>query len=70
VWYSGAVVAFCSSLILARAAHRGLTALELGHHDSCITFANYRELVRPKEAIRYWKIKPVKTTKVVPMVAR
>jgi len=48
----------------------GPTALELGHHDSCITFANYRELVRPKEAIRYWKIKPVKTTKVVPMVAR
>jgi hypothetical protein len=46
------------------------TALELGHHDSRMTFAHYRELVKPKEAARYWKLKPIKTAKVVPMVAR
>jgi hypothetical protein len=46
------------------------TALELGHHDSRITFAHYRELVKPKEAARYWKLRPIKTAKVVEMVAR
>jgi len=34
------------------------TALELGHHDSRVTFAHYRELVRPKDAALYWKICP------------
>jgi integrase len=46
------------------------TALQLGHHDSRITFAHYRELVKPKEAQRYWQIKPAgKGRKIVHMEA-
>jgi integrase len=54
---------------LAHFKNAAVTALELGH-DSRVTFAHYRELVKPKEAKRYWQLKPVKTTKIVPMVAR
>ena len=32
-------------------------ALKLGHHDSRVTFAHYRELVKPKDAERYWIIR-------------
>jgi hypothetical protein len=41
------------------------TALELGHHDSRVTFAHYRELVKPKDAERYWNITPAATEKIV-----
>jgi integrase len=34
-------------------------ALELGHASSAMLFSNYREIVRPEEAERYWKIAPV-----------
>jgi len=32
------------------------TALELGHSSAAMLFGNYREIVRPEEAERYWKI--------------
>jgi hypothetical protein len=44
--------------------------LQLGHHDSRITFRHYRELVKPKEAERYWSIRPTTTEKIVPLVAQ
>ena len=47
-----------------------LTALQLGHHDSGVTFAHYRELVKPKDAERYWQLQPTRTQKIVPLVAR
>jgi integrase len=34
-------------------------ALEMGHTRSEVTFRHYRELVRPSEAERFWKIAPV-----------
>jgi integrase len=40
-------------------------ALEMGHVDSGVLFNHYRALVKPKEADRYWRIKPVVTRKVV-----
>jgi hypothetical protein len=40
-----------------------LTALQLGHHDSRVTFAHYRELVKPKEGERYWQLQPAKADK-------
>jgi hypothetical protein len=44
-------------------------ALELGHHDSRVTFAHYRELVKPKEATRFWQLKPAgHTRKIVQMM--
>jgi hypothetical protein len=49
----------------------GVFALLTAHFVCAQTsFAHYRELVKPKEAKRYWNIKPVKTSKVVQMVAR
>jgi integrase len=33
-------------------------ALEMGHTDQNMIFEHYRQLVRPKEAARYWKICP------------
>jgi len=59
-----------ASYHLAAFKNAASTALELGHHDSRITFAHYRELVKPKEAARYWNIKPEASSKVVPLVAR
>ena len=32
------------------------TALEMGHVNAGMLFSNYRELVKPKEAARYWRI--------------
>jgi integrase len=56
-----------ASYHLAHFKNAASTALELGHHDSRITFAHYRELVRPKDAERYWNIKPAPVSEVVPM---
>jgi integrase len=33
-------------------------AVELGHTNVAMLYANYRELVMPEEADRYWKISP------------
>jgi hypothetical protein len=35
-----------------------LTALEAGH-DQAILFRHYRELVKPKDATRYFAIRPM-----------
>jgi integrase len=40
-------------------------ALEMGHIDSGMLFNHYRALVKPKEADRYWRIRPVAMKKVV-----
>jgi integrase len=42
-------------------------ALEMGHTDSGMLYNHYRALVRPKEAERYWNIRPTPVSKVVPM---
>jgi integrase len=36
-------------------------ALEMGHADSGMLFNHYRQIVRPKEAARYWSIRPKST---------
>jgi integrase len=69
-WPDNALRHSFASYHLAHFKNAASTALELGHHDSRITFAHYRELVRPKDAERYWNIKPETSTKVVPLVAR
>ena len=40
-------------------------ALELGHTNSNLVFQHYRQLVRPKQAERYWKIAPASAGKKV-----
>lgn len=43
----------------AKHSNATLTAAEMGHRGKTHTlFAHYRALVKPKEAERYWKIKP------------
>jgi integrase len=69
-WPDNALRHSFASYHLAHFKNAAATALELGHHDSRITFAHYRELVRPKEAEQYWNIKPAVSAKVVPLVAR
>lgn len=45
-------------------------ALEMGHTNENMIFSNYRQLVKPKEAERYWNITPAATSKkIVPIVA-
>jgi integrase len=69
-WPENALRHSFASYHLAHFKNAASTALELGHHDGRITFAHYRELVKPKEAARYWNIKPATSAKVVPLVAR
>jgi len=69
-WPDNALRHSFASYHLAHFKNAGSTALELGHHDSRITFRHYRELVKPKDAERFWNIKPAVTEKVVPLVPR
>jgi integrase len=45
-------------------------ALEMGHSDSGMLFNHYRALVKPKEAERYWNLKPAASANVVSLVTR
>jgi integrase len=69
-WPDNALRHSFASYHLAHFKNAASTALELGHHDSRITFAHYRELVRPKEGERYWNIQPATTEKVVRLFGR
>jgi integrase len=64
-WPDNALRHSFASYHLAHFKNAAETALQLGHHDARITFAHYRELVRPKEAKRYWDIRPTKAANVV-----
>jgi integrase len=64
-WPENALRHSFASYHLAHFKNAADTALQLGHHDSRVTFAHYRELVRPKDAARFWEIKPAKRTRKV-----
>jgi integrase len=64
-WPDNALRHSFASYHLAQFKNAALTSLELGHHDSRVTFAHYRELVKPKEAERYWNIRPAARGKVL-----
>src|SRR5215470_5004663 len=53
-WPENALRHSFASYHLAHFKNAGDTALQLGHRDSRVTFAHYRELVKPKEAEKYW----------------
>src|SRR5262249_33815801 len=69
-WPENALRHSFASYHLAHFKNAASTALELGHHDSRITFAHYRELVKPKDAERYWNIRPATKANVVEFPAR
>jgi integrase len=64
-WPDNALRHSFASYHLAHFKNAAATAMECGHHDSRITYRHYRELVKPKEAERFWKIRPVKRTRKI-----
>jgi integrase len=70
-WQNNALRHSFASYHLAQFKDLNALTLEMGHTNSQMLFAHYRELVRPKEAERYWNIKPAEAgAKVVPLVRR
>jgi integrase len=70
-WPSNALRHSFASYHLAHFKNAATLALEMGHVDSNMIFDHYRELVKPKEAERYWNIRPAaKGKKVVAFAAR
>jgi len=57
-WPQNALRHGFASYHLAHFNNAGALALELGHTNSNLVFQHYRQLVKPKEAERYWKIAP------------
>jgi len=54
-----------ASYHLAHFENAAATALQLGHHDARVTFAHYREIVRPRDAERYWNLSPAKRSRKI-----
>ena len=52
---------------VAKFSNANALALEMGHTTTKLIFSNYREVVRPDEAERYWNIRPQGAANVVPM---
>jgi integrase len=69
-WPDNALRHSFASYHLAHFKNAADTALQLGHHDSRVTFAHYRELVKPKDAERFWNVRPEANAKVVQLVAK
>ena len=57
-WPSNALRHSFASYHLAHYQDAARTALQLGHTESRVLFACYRELVRPEEAAAFWEIFP------------
>lgn len=66
-WPDNALRHSFASYHLAHFRDAAALALEMGHTDSEMIFDHYRELVKPKDAERYWNIRPAQTEKVVPL---
>jgi integrase len=57
-WKHNALRHSFASYHLAKFQNAAVTALQLGHVNAAITFSHYRELVKPKDAERYWNLRP------------
>ena len=64
-WPHNALRHSFASYHLARFNDAAALALELGHTNSNLVFRHYRQLVKPKQAERYWNIAPAATDKKV-----
>jgi len=49
---------------LGRIKDAAALALEMGHTDSGMIFDHYRELVKPKDAERFWNIRPAQAQNI------
>lgn len=69
-WPSNALRHSYASYHLAFHQNAAALALQMGHTSQTMIFSNYREVVTPEEAERYWNIRPkVVADNVVPMEA-
>jgi integrase len=57
-WPNDALRHSFASYHLAKFNDAAALALEMGHTDTSMIFGNYRELVKPGEAEKYWEIAP------------
>ena len=57
-WPQNALRHSFASYALAAENDAAALALELGHKNSNLVFQHYREAVKPKQAERYWNLKP------------
>ena len=64
-WPDNALRHSFASYHLAQFRAAAALALEMDHTDSGMIFGHYRQLVRPKEAARYWSIRPATSKKIV-----
>jgi len=64
-WPQNALRHSFASYHLARFNDAAALALELGHTNANLVFQHYRQLVKPKQAERYWKIAPAVGSKKV-----
>ena len=64
-WPDNALRHSFASYHLAHFNNSAALALEMGHTDSGMIFNHYRQLVKPKDAERYWSIRPDKAEKIV-----
>jgi integrase len=62
-WPANALRHGFASYHLAHFKNAAELALEMGHTDQQMIFEHYRQLVRPKDAARYWKICPASAAK-------
>jgi integrase len=68
-WASNALRHSFASYHLAHFKDAAALALELGHTDAGLVFQHYREIVKPKEAEKYWKLGPTADTSVSKVVS-
>jgi integrase len=59
-----------ASYHLAKFSDAAALALELGHTNANLVFQHYRQIVKPKDAERYWSIRPSRAENVVTMPAK
>jgi integrase len=64
-WPQNALRHSFASYHIAKFNDAAALALELGHTNSNLVFQHYRQVVKPKEAERYWKIAPAAANKKV-----
>jgi len=64
-WPHNALRHSFASYHLAHFNDAAALALELGHTNSNLVFQHYRQLVKPKQAERYWKIIPASASKKI-----
>ena len=64
-WPQNALRHSFASYHLAHFNDAAKLALELGHTNAHLVFQHYREVVRPKEAARYWQIAPARGAKKI-----